>query len=224
MTTDPEPMGPTLQQHLRRVAELAPGGMPLPDLLPPLPELAELAQQGRAEQRTELWRTRIPSRFLWARCEDFTDPVGPELAAWGADPAGRNLVLVGATGVGKSHAAVAAARVRWDRGCDVAFWPTVELLDALRPGGPEGLLAELCQVEVLVLDDLGAEKPTDWTAERLYALINRRWLEERTTVATTNVAPDGLEPVLGSRTYSRLVGSGAVALALSGADRRLAKQ
>ena len=63
-------------------------------------------------------------------------------------------------------------------------------------------------------------KRTEWTAERLYALINRRWLEVRPTVCTTNLDPDQLREAVGERVFSRLVGNGAVVLRLTGHDRR----
>lgn len=119
-----------------------------------------------------------------------------------------------------SHAAVGAARLRFDRGAEVRFLPVVELLDLLRPGGPEGALYDLADLELLVLDDLGSERPTDWTAERLYALVNRRWLEERPTICTSNLGPADLERAVGARVYSRLVGNGSVGVTLSGPDRR----
>jgi DNA replication protein DnaC len=110
------------------------------------------------------------------------------------------------------------------------FWPVVELLDALRPGGDPETLAQAVTVDVLILDDLGTEKPTEWTFERLYAVVNRRWLEELPTVGTSNLpasrksAPDGydgptLDEVLGPRMFSRLVG-GSVPIRMSGPDRR----
>ncbi len=187
----------------------------------------------------QLWREAIPSRFLHADLADLTDQppkLQAELAEWAADPRGRNLLLWGPVGAGKTHAAVGACRpAHFERSQDVLFQPVVELLDALRdemnvPGqGFAG--AEARDVDVLLLDDLGGEKPSDWTAERLYAVVNRRWLEQRPVVGTTNLpltdrsAPEGytgpvLEDVLGARTFSRLVGNGALVRRLSGPDRR----
>lgn len=184
------------------------------------PRLDEARAGGLAEVRRMVWERIIPSRFHWASVDDFAGQVRDDLVAWGTEPAGRNLLLLGPVGVGKSHAAVAAARLQFDRGVEVRFLPVVELLDMLRPGGPEGALYELADLELLVLDDLGSERPTEWTAERLYALVNRRWLEERPTIATSNLAPDALEEAVGPRVYSRLVGNGSVGIALSGPDRR----
>lgn len=187
------------------------------------PALEEERRAGVQEMRDAVWAGIIPSRFRWARPVDFPGVLGGELEAWGRAPQGRNLVLVGPVGSGKTHAAVAAARVAFDAWTEVRFLPVVELLDLLRPGGPEGAHLALAETDLLVLDDLGSERPTDWTAERLYALVNRRWMEERPTILTSNLPPRELEVAVGARTYSRVVGSGAVVLKLTGEDRRRAR-
>jgi DNA replication protein DnaC len=224
--TDDRPIGELLAEQVAELATRAP--RPEPPAAPrPVPPDVQNARRDLS------WSHVIPSRFLWARCEHFDgvtagSPTGPidvgvALRAWGEAPGGRNLVLTGATGTGKTHAAIAAARAAFDAGAHVRFTPVVELLDALRPGstGGDGVLDELFGIDVLVLDDLGAERPTDWTLERLYALVNRRWMEERPTIATSNLdVPKPLAAAVGERTYSRLVGSSAVVLQLGGDDRR----
>lgn len=184
-------------------------------------ELDDLRTMGRQVYRGEAWRRAIPSRLSWARLDDITDAaVAADLGRWATADTSANLVLTGEVGTGKSHAAVAAVRPAFDEGMSVAFWPMVELLDALRPGGPQDMLGQLIDVDRLVLDDVGAERPTDWTGERLYAVVNRRWLEERPTVFTTNLDVGELREAVGMRTYSRIVGSDAVVLGLTGCDRR----
>lgn len=173
------------------------------------------------EEDPSVWRLGLPSRLRWARPEDFTGQVRDDLLEWSANPAGRNLILVGPIGVGKSHAAVAACAEGAAKGIETRFLPTVELFELLRPGGPDGALWDLMAVERLILDDVGADRSTDWSLDRLYALVNRRWLEERPTIVTTNLDPRGpLEQAVRADTYSRLVGSGAVVLSLTGEDRR----
>jgi DNA replication protein DnaC len=70
---------------------------------------------------------------------------------------------------------------------------------------------DLVRAELLLLDDLGAERPTDWAAETLTAIIEARYLAERTTIVTSNYAPSALaerlgddDPVVGLRIVSRL--------------------
>ena len=59
-----------------------------------------------------------------------------------------------------------------------------------------GLFRRLCSVDLLVLDDLGAEKQTEWVLEQLYSIVNERWQDQRSIVVTTNVPePDPEAPL-----------------------------
>jgi DNA replication protein DnaC len=166
------------------------------------------------------WQRVIPQRFTRACLADLDESIRGDVTEWGHNAQGRNLVLFGAVGTGKTHAAVAALRAPSWRGLDIEFVPAVEMFDRLRPGGDEDALDVLCEVDRLVIDDLGAERPTDWTAERLYLVVNRRWLDERPTVVTTNLDPREFEVEIGPRMFSRLVGNDAMTLRLTGPDRR----
>lgn len=224
MTEDaPRPVGEIVAEARQRIAQ-AGRGTPIParDLGDDLEDLEEIRGRSLEQMRAEHWGAVCPARFYQATLDDFADQpdAHAQLAEWVARPDGRNLVLLGPTGTGKTHAALGAVREAHGRGLYVAFLPVVELLDLLRPGGPEDALERLMHVDRLVLDDLGAEKASDWTAERLYALINRRWLEERPTVVTTNLGLEELASTVGARMFSRLTGSGAVLVHLGGQDRR----
>lgn len=183
-------------------------------------ELEDIRQHGVERMREQRWSVRMPSRFVHARIDQFDGQASADLTAWTKMAPRPNLVLFGAVGVGKSHAAAAAGYEDHQDGLEVLFLPIVELLDLLRPGGPDGALQQLWSVDRLILDDVGSERPTDWTAERLYALVNRRWLEERPTIATTNLEPAELKEAVGERTFSRLCGSDAHVVRLAGEDRR----
>lgn len=214
---------------MRRALELAATRRPVHPLEPDDldgdldDELSRVRAVGGADLYLARWAGRIPSRFAWADL-DAVATIHPtvidRLTEWALDPAGRNLVLFGPVGTGKSYTAVAAVRPACASGLEVQFLPVDELLDLLRPGGPDGALYDLARIDRLIIDDIGAERATDWTADRLSALINRRWLEERPTVATTNLDADALRVALGERTFSRLVGNDAVLLRLSGDDQR----
>lgn len=173
--------------------------------------------------RDKRWET-VPRRFRTARVEDLDGAIGEAVAEWRNEP-WRNLILLGSVGTGKTHAAVAALRLAVEQGHRIAFYPVVELLDAMRPHGDPDAYERCESTDYLVLDDLGAERPTDWTAERLYALVNRRWLEGLSTIVTSNLsASNGKGPfvdAVGTRMYSRLVHDAVVAQA-AGADRRRA--
>lgn len=175
------------------------------------------------EARDRQWRRLVPSRYHLASLGQIDGPEGEQLADWAQQPRGRNLVITGSVGVGKTHAALAACRIHHDAGLDVAFWPTGELLDALRPGAPSPLeTADLAAVDRLILDDLGMERASEWTMERLGIVVSRRWMEDQPTIATTNLGRDALIERFGERTFSRLIGD-AVVVRLAGDDRRMTR-
>lgn len=186
----------------------------------------ERADQARRieDQRAQRWRDVCPQRFHLATAEwvaaEHGLTVATTLANWRRSSPRPNLVLLGPVGTGKTGTALVTVAPDWfDRGLSIEFWPIVELLDGLRPDG--GLeVDQLADVDRLIIDDLGSERPTDWTAERLYAVVNRRWLEERPTVVTSNLQPDDLAEAIGERLFSRLVGDDALIVHLAGRDRR----
>lgn len=173
-------------------------------------------------ERRVAWRDFAPARFADADVSGLEGSAKDAIEEWRQNPT-RNLVLLGPVGTGKTYAAMAAARLALDRGWNVRFHPVIELLDRIRPGGDDRTLDVAAGCHLLVLDDLGGERPSEWTAERLYLICNRRWLEQRPTVVTSNLdAADGQGPLVdavGARLYSRLV-DGAVVARLAGPDRR----
>jgi DNA replication protein DnaC len=78
----------------------------------------------------------------------------------------------------------------------------------------------LTSVDLLHVDDLGAEKRSDWVLEQLYAIVNERYESERSMVVTTNLDQPALEEQIGMRTVSRLVEICGDPLPLFGEDLR----
>ncbi|MPZ49697.1 MAG: hypothetical protein GEU75_10450 [Dehalococcoidia bacterium] len=106
-----------------------------------------------------------------------------------------SLLLTGRTGVGKSGLAAAALRQLIEAELmHGAFWAVPQLLAALRPGGDsdDDLVSSLQEVDVLVLDDLGAEKPSAWTLDTLFTIIDHRHGEDATTIITSNLSLEQL--------------------------------
>lgn len=184
-----------------------------------LAEEQALLDEQSAKAAAARWNAAIPLRFRPAMLAtvDQPEPTLGEMVAYAQDPRG-NVLLLGPTGVGKTYAAVAMSRPTHVAGRTVRFSPVGEMLDALRPDGG-GRIEDYTQPDLLIMDDLGAERPTEWTGERLYLVVNRRWLEERPTIVTSNLEPDELRAALGTRTFDRLR-DGAHPWRLSGESRR----
>jgi DNA replication protein DnaC len=138
---------------------------------------------------------------------------------------GRGLWIQGDVGTGKTTLAMLVSKAALTAGRSVAIYSLPRLLNLLRESieshdGLRSFLDRLTAVDLLHLDDLGAENRTDWVLEQLYSIVNARYEAERAIVATTNVMPDELSERLGARTVSRLVEICGELIPLYGEDRR----
>ena len=111
---------------------------------------------------------------------------------WAKNPNGW-LSLHGPYGVGKTHLAVAAVAERENRGDEVFFATVADLLDYLRatfaPDSPiahEDLLDRIRTADVLVLDDMGAERSTPFAEDKLFQIVGYRYEERLPTIITTS--------------------------------------
>jgi DNA replication protein DnaC len=140
---------------------------------------------------------------------------------------GRGLWIFGDTGTGKTTLAMLISKAALEAGKSVAIYSLPKLLARIRktydaePGGDNYLsfFDKLTSVDLLHIDDLGAEKRSDWVLEQLYSLINERYETERSVVITTNLSHEELEEQIGSRTVSRLTQI-CDEVPLFGSDRR----
>ncbi|MFJ3924521.1 ATP-binding protein [Streptomyces sp. NPDC090022] len=176
---------------------------------------------------------RIPPRY-WQALADH-----PEVAAWVDEvvragrpgPSGMrgiaegpSLLIVGPTGTGKTHQAYGAVRSLLAAGVRLR-WEAVTAADLYarlrpRPGlDAERELHTLARCPLLVLDDLGAAKGSEWTEELTYRLINHRYEYLRPTLLTTNLPIAKLRTALGDRVASRL-SEMTHRVILDGPDRR----
>lgn len=119
---------------------------------------------------------------------------------------GNGLLFVGTVGTGKTHLAASIANyVIKELGIPVMVMNVTELFEKLRNfSETNNALGELKKIPLLILDDIGKEKVTDWNREKLYEIINARYEDYLPVVITSNDTPANMEKNLGSATYSRL--------------------
>ncbi len=187
--------------------------------------------QGDLRRRQRLAGAIIPKRYLdhctlatfydkgtpvlvWARrrVQEFVD-------AWPMTDHGRGLLLMGGCGVGKTHLAVAALVeiINSGKTGKMLFTNFQDLIQEIQASFDDQssvdksvILRPLLDADLLVLDELGSQKPTTFVQDILYYIINTRYNYERTTIFTTNhtdeKGADGytLTDRIGERLRSRL--------------------
>jgi DNA replication protein DnaC len=124
---------------------------------------------------------------------------------------GRGLWFEGDVGTGKTTLAMLVSRAALDAGRSVAIYSLPRLLAEIRAtfeddaeGSYVDFLDRLALVDLLHVDDVGAERSSEWVLEQLYAIVNARYEDERSMVITTNLTRERLEEQIGKRTVSRL--------------------
>jgi DNA replication protein DnaC len=142
--------------------------------------------------------------------------------------AGNGLWFFGDTGTGKTSLAMIVSKAALEQGRSVAIYSVPRLLAEIketydRDSGDSymQLFRRLCAVDLLHLDDLGAERTTEWVLEQLYSIVNERWQNQRSIVVTTNLGLDELRGQLGTRTVSRLTETSGEPLPIMGPDLRV---
>lgn len=141
---------------------------------------------------------------------------------------GRGTYLHGLPGRGKTWAAACCVRLAVAQGRSCKLVTAKALLDAVKAewdGGEKGTLKRAERYDLLALDDLGMERPTDWAMETITGLIDARVAEGLPTVITSNYSLGELRDRWGGMQGARLVsriGGACDRVEMRGPDRRLA--
>lgn len=218
--------------------------------------LKEEDAREREQRRAEVYeRSGLTGRLLVYTLAGFrefaqTDSAKAALAvaeSWLDAPSPRpNLILFGQVGLGKTSLAASIVRELCDRRVNAAemngnsvappalFVLWRDMLAEMRAAfgtrdRDPGMTFELAKrIPVLVLDDLGAERPTDWARDELATLVQARYDDGLPIIVTTNYQGESLaarlghdDPTIGKRILSRLL-EGATTRSFIGADQRRA--
>lgn len=190
----------------------------------PEPQPGHYAQAEQARLRLpRMYRETTFERWLPAngsprlRCQSY-------VFSW--PPAKPFLALLGGVGTGKTTLAAAVVNAALEKhGVRGQFWPVVDLLGRLRATVDEDraieteaeVMGQMCIVPLLVLDDLGANKATEYVEERLFRIVDYRYRQLLPTVVTTNVPLEKLDQRIASRLSDAAV---SLTVEVNGPDMR----
>jgi DNA replication protein DnaC len=179
----------------------------------------------------EEYKQIIPKRYHDVSYEnDVEDEIKKSFKEQAAKRNG--LYIYGESGVGKTHLVCALIKNILANKIEARFYNTGDLIEKLREDFEradsedkewEGLFRELMNFKgILVLDDLGAEKISDWARERLYLIINKKYEDMIPMIFTSNCDMEILTARMGDRVSSRIKEMTEL-IFLEGVDRRLEK-
>lgn len=175
-------------------------------------EDAEAARKARAERLRR--EANLGARFARRTFETFDRTRNPEAyakclayAEHYADSERNSLLIVGNYGTGKTHLAAAIANRLMENGIPVMFNTFSGHLNALKlefNGGRSTYLEQMQKIDMLILDDVGKEKQSEWSQSIMFDVINYRYEHLLPFVMTTNLINKDLGNYLGGAIWSRV--------------------
>lgn len=236
-----------VREHAPDAAELGP--LPPEAPTPDEPGHPEWHRCQRVAFAMKRWQRATPPRYRAATVTDprvhawvqqgaahFAHPAPDDEDAFDETPPLPSLLLTGTTGTGKTHQAYGALRGIAESGprrrYGLIATTAADMYGQLRPTGQVGAaehqMRQYATIPLLLLDDIGSAKASEWTEEITYRLINERYNSCLPTLFTSNLPPRArtagrpdLASALGDRVVSRLAEMTTV-VSLTGADRRRA--
>jgi DNA replication protein DnaC len=176
-----------------------------------------------ARRRAATLEGRIPKRYRGASFDrppvlGLPDAVVSEVRSYVRNLSarleeGRGMWLVGDVGTGKTTLAMIVSAAALDEGHTVAIYSLPRLLNLIRDEiGTENslldLLDRLSEVDLLHIDDLGAQHTTPWRLEQLYSIVDARYQAGRPIIATTNLMPKDLAKQMGRQIHTTVTEDG----------------
>lgn len=198
------------------------------------------ARRKQAQIARQFSMSKIPPKYMNKSWADYEVTADNENAVKIARSLEGGLWLSGNPGTGKTFMAALIAQDLINKGKSVIFGDVPSLLDDLKAtfdkkneNRLEELMKTLATADMLILDDLGTESPTEWAVERLYLIVNERYNADRPVIITSNYTPAEVrarlnnpkdkksygESVTGDRIVSRLKQM-CKGVMLKGVDRR----
>lgn len=162
---------------------------------------------------------RVMMTGIYNSCRNYAENFGADSPS---------ILMIGKTGLGKTHLSLAIAKTVVEHGFGVVYAPAQRLCSSLElehfsHEGGDGAYQKYSECDLLIIDDLGAEFPTQFTVAAIGNLINDRLCRKKPTIISTNLSANELKIKYSERTASRLLGE-YKAIMFIGKDIRFAKK
>lgn len=169
-------------------------------------------------EKRDLNFNKIPMKYRDTKIDDFVltesnKKIINKLVKYAEnfnDHKDKSILLTSGVGTGKTMLACYILKTILHAGFSGEIVTTIDMLDKIRQSYNPSTNADttyinkLCNIDLLILDDIGTEKMTDWAYERIYKVINHRYTSNKATLFTTNCDLRQLLDILGERMVSRI--------------------